>query len=317
MYRLVEFQVKMQQFLSSIKGIHPSFYNYFSTHYCKRVEEWAVCHRKWKKINTNMVVEAFHRVLKRVYLEGKQNRRIDHLMNKLLIIAKDAAFGRFIKLNKGKSTHRITEINRRHKTAEIMKKDGFNLQQNETNWTIWSQNSICSQTYTLEQGKSFCDCKLKCSHCDACTHMYTCTCMDSIVHTTVCKHMHLLHMELSSTSTTTTEIDSPQDDGCSYFSNILRNNESSSSSESTLKLQQKRKGELNELMTLVSAIDDPNALMELGKHLNAALNMVKAIQQHPQVVLQVAQQIAPNKNSKVQKRFFFNKKETNGSDSNG
>ena len=35
---------------------------------------------KWKMINTNMFVEAFHRLLKKVYLEGKQNRRLDHLL---------------------------------------------------------------------------------------------------------------------------------------------------------------------------------------------------------------------------------------------
>ena len=36
---------------------------------------------------------------------------------------------------------------------------------------------------------------MKCRFCSACAHMYTCTCLDACVNTTVCKHMHLIHMQ--------------------------------------------------------------------------------------------------------------------------
>ena len=68
-----EFQITLQQFLSYVRHKHYNFYTYFSTYYSNRVQEWATCHRKWQIINTNMYVEAFHRLLKKVYLEGKQN----------------------------------------------------------------------------------------------------------------------------------------------------------------------------------------------------------------------------------------------------
>ena len=67
-----------------------------------------------------MYVESFHRVLKIVYLESKQNRRVDHLLSVLLRFAKDKAFDQISKLEKGKSTHRIKEIVKRHRSAEEM-----------------------------------------------------------------------------------------------------------------------------------------------------------------------------------------------------
>ena len=30
-----------------------------------------------------------------------------------------------------------------------------------------------------------------------CMHMYSCTCMDVILHYTVCKHIHFLHMSIN------------------------------------------------------------------------------------------------------------------------
>ena len=58
-----------------------------------------------------MSVESFHRLLKVMYLEGKHNRRIDHLLPTLLRIARDKVYDRVIMTEKGKSTHRICEIN--------------------------------------------------------------------------------------------------------------------------------------------------------------------------------------------------------------
>ena len=84
-----------------------------------------------------MAVEAFHRLLKVVYLDGKHNRRIDHLLTTLLRIARDKAYDRALKNEKGKSTHRITEINRRHRTAvEIMDKGVEPTKSNDSVWKV-------------------------------------------------------------------------------------------------------------------------------------------------------------------------------------
>ena len=99
-----------------------SFAEYLQTWYCGRTEQWAYCFCIGTPANTNMAVEAFHRYLKVVYLEGKQNRRIDHLLAILLRIARDKVYDRAIKLEKGKSTHRICEINKCHHAATEMMK---------------------------------------------------------------------------------------------------------------------------------------------------------------------------------------------------
>lgn len=70
-----------------------------------------------------MAVEAFHHYLKVVYLKGKHNRRIDHLLSVLLRIARDKVFDRAIELEKGKATHPLCEINKRHHIAtELLEK---------------------------------------------------------------------------------------------------------------------------------------------------------------------------------------------------
>ena len=112
-----DFRLLLQQFLSKIDSTESRFSKYFKDHYCNRLDQWASCFRVKTIVNTNMFLEAFHRTLKVVYMQQKQNRRVDFLLHTLLKIAKDKIFDRVIKLEKGKFTHRVSEINKRHKSA--------------------------------------------------------------------------------------------------------------------------------------------------------------------------------------------------------
>ncbi len=114
------FRALLQKCLSFLKDHHQKFYEYFTTTYCSRIDQWGSFKRGDCNVNTNMFLEAFHRVLKVVYFNHKQNRRVDTLLTTLLKIARDKAFERFKKLEFGKSTHRICEINKRHRKAEEM-----------------------------------------------------------------------------------------------------------------------------------------------------------------------------------------------------
>ena len=51
--------------------------------------------------------EAFHRVLKHVYLKGKVNKRLDKCIGILMKLARDKGFERLVKLEKGKICERI------------------------------------------------------------------------------------------------------------------------------------------------------------------------------------------------------------------
>jgi len=113
-----KFHVLLQQFASLMKVKHPSFFTYFSNTYAHRAPIWATCYRVGTIANTNRHLEAFHRKLKVVYLNNKQNRRLGSLLHILLKIAHDTIFEAFRKCEVGKVTHRKCEINRRHSKAE-------------------------------------------------------------------------------------------------------------------------------------------------------------------------------------------------------
>ena len=73
------------------------FGKYFEKHYANTKEQWAACYRKDAFINTNMYVEAFHRVLKYVYMKGKVNKRLDNCLYVLLKLARDKGFDRLMR----------------------------------------------------------------------------------------------------------------------------------------------------------------------------------------------------------------------------
>ncbi len=138
-----------------------------------------------------MFVEAFHRVLKVVYFKHKQNRRVDILLTTLLKISRDKEFERIVKLEKGKPTHRMCEINKRHKSALHMCNTKILTIEADKEWRIQSQYEP-TVYYTITRQTDVCECKLLCTQCMVCLHMLSCTCLDAVLHATVCKHIHLL-----------------------------------------------------------------------------------------------------------------------------
>ncbi|KAF0688406.1 SWIM-type domain-containing protein, partial [Aphis craccivora] len=57
-----------------------NFKTYFERTYLHRKKLWAACYRHEVMLNINMVLEAFHKTLKHVYLKGKKNQRLDVLL---------------------------------------------------------------------------------------------------------------------------------------------------------------------------------------------------------------------------------------------
>ena len=54
-----------------------TFGQYLASHWLNCVEKWALGSRTADGISTNMHVEAFHRVLKYLYLDGRVCKRVD------------------------------------------------------------------------------------------------------------------------------------------------------------------------------------------------------------------------------------------------
>ena len=61
-------------------------------------------------------------------------------------------------------------------------------------WKVQTQSSL-DTNYVVENAQENCGCKLRCTNCQICPHNYTCTCLDSILHAIVCKHVQIVHMK--------------------------------------------------------------------------------------------------------------------------
>ena len=147
------------------------FFKYFEKQWYPYVQHWGYFYRKGDGINTNMFVEAFHRVFKYSYLRGKTKKRVDVCLINLIKFNRDKIFQRLIKLTKGKNTHKLKLIFQRHKASlnlsasSVTKKDDHWLYTHESStYIITMINELCKEPR----------CQLRCEDCNICMHIYTC-----------------------------------------------------------------------------------------------------------------------------------------------
>ena len=326
---VADFRKTMQQAISWMLSDPDleEFGKYFQTYYSKRCEQWAYCHRVGTPVNTNMSVEAFHRLLKVVYLEGKHNRRLDHLLSVLLRIARDKVFDRLIKSEKGKSTHRLGEINRRHHSAvELQKTNSINVEQIEqSSWKV-SSASLSHTHYFVRRVSLECNCKVRCASCSVCVHMYTCSCVDNAVHSTACKHIHVVHMSYcerpntslshqtvaacASVSTSRDEIQTLE---------LTQTLQQTKPSDGKIdKLKQKFSGMLSKLESLADESTDCDMIEAGMTHLTSALGIMNTLKRTRSIdKLIPSTTVFPNTNHECQPRFHSTKKRRVSDDKKG
>jgi hypothetical protein len=314
------FYVLLQKFMSLLVSTQADFSDYFQRTYIPRITQWASCYRKCLHINTNMYVEAFHRVLKIVYLDSKHNRRVDHLLYILCKIARDKTFERFHKLHKGKTSSRITCINKRHREADVMLSCHCIVHRtSDSSWTVQSQHDP-DKYYTVHLVNEACSCNMRCSYCDACLDMYTCSCVDSALHTTVCKHIHVVQCLFKNITHAhqCEEPDSPErqmdqetvlakiNSGV-YLSSVLQTSDGHEALE-----HEKRKAMdvLSEITTLIASAQNPDALTSATKHLKQVASVMKALKDKEVCLpsLTVKKRLASIARNEKQKDFIKTKK---------
>ena len=147
-----EYMIGLQRTMSYLNDRYEDFYKYFKMYYVPYIKESATYYRIGTIVNTNMFMESFHRVLKVVYFNNKQNRRVDHLIRTYT-----DPYVTKINLWKGKKGRkkkkdRNCEITKRHKAAQELQKN--------SNCTLQSCGLLtCKRTfYVLQQLKQECDC---------------------------------------------------------------------------------------------------------------------------------------------------------------
>ena len=174
--------------------------DYFKRYYYPRKEQWATCYRRYSGINTNMNVESFHRILKYIYFKGKMNKRVDMCVYTLLKIARDKAFERLIKLEKGKPSLHTSAIRKRHQESLKMSFALIECQDINT-WKVQSSSDPGTFYEVIKEETCYSKekCCLKCSDCNVCIHQFVCGCPDSLYRNTICKHIHLVARSLDNT----------------------------------------------------------------------------------------------------------------------
>ena len=179
------------QQLSSSKATE-QFAKYFITHYVATKEQWAACYRIDASVNTNMYVEAFHRVLKYVYMKGRVNKRLDKCLQVLLKIARDKGFERLVKIEKGKNTERINMIRIRHQASLKLSFSSVRATEHKDTWEV--ESSEGNMVYNVTQLHEQCphSCMTRCTQCAVCVHMFSCDCCDALIKSSICKHVHLV-----------------------------------------------------------------------------------------------------------------------------
>ena len=226
--------------------------------------------------NTNMYVEVFQHTLKYLYMKGKINRSVDKCIHLLMKIAKDKAFERLIKLEKGKTSYRIGIINSRHvHSIKLSIQAVTETQCNE--WTVTS-TSKPENHYTIKtQQKNLSNCHIRCKECNICIHKYTCTCPNSLLTVTMFKHVHLVikyinsHLNHIPVEPSNVPMKSLNVGNEEIFHEVKVLGEYASTAD----MKEDVHRDMAYLYTLLDQCTDEDILQQIRKNIRVALNLVE------------------------------------------
>ena len=258
-----------------------------------------------------MHVEAFHRVLKHVYLKGKVNKRLDKCIEILVKLARDKGFERLVKLEKEKISERINQIRVRHQASLRMPLSLVTEMEEYLKWEVHSADG--KNIYHISQLNKLCpySCSVICADCHICIHMYSCNCPDSLIRATICKHVHLLMRFISSTGNTSiVSGEVSQQDIMEETEMLQRVQDVTQMGQLTIY----REGIQNQLIALagyLNTITDMSTLHDVKAFITSALNLIKARQNSSVMTLPVPKHQPPNKRIPIQRPFFSTKRKRN------
>ena len=188
------FNNKLQEFIESAMTDDRTvqFAEYFHREYASRPQLWAYCHRLGLKVHHNMHLEALHRVLKHVHMNGRKVRRMDSCIHALMKLMRMKMRDRLQKLHKGKWTRHVQGIRMRHRKGMLL--DNRLLTEVEPNRAYIVQGRDKAVAYMVEQSDTVPHetmlCPLVCRPCGVCIHTFVCNCVDFGIRNTICKHIH-------------------------------------------------------------------------------------------------------------------------------
>lgn len=187
-----EFPALMRGFIDLCKSDPDTadFGKYFEEKYATRAEAWAMSKRKRIGLTTNMYLEALHKKIKYIFLDGRKNRRVDKLVAALVKLSRGLVCQRIVRHIKKKPTRRMEAITIRHKKHQEVKLAMISMT-SENSWTVQS-NLMTRGPYKVQINPTKeCDnCPLNCPICKLCVHQISCSCLDYEFRLSFCKHAH-------------------------------------------------------------------------------------------------------------------------------
>lgn len=157
--------------------------NFFRSEYLSSIQFWAYCFRNHLDINMGAMLDSVRNIIKRFYLDGKQQKPLEKGINDLLKFVLDKFQDDPTQENLSSEILAMRDRHARSADLEAL----VITREPGSDWLISSssQTALCEVKKTANR----CDCEGKCEVCAVCIHEYRCTCND-YMKSNLCKHIH-------------------------------------------------------------------------------------------------------------------------------
>lgn len=304
-----KFRNYVQNILLVLENIAPKFKDYFHSTYVteEMFNHWAACFHVATLFNLKTFSEVFYRDLQNTYFSRKEKERVDNLIVVLLKVARNIAIEQSIKCEKIKKDIRTREIKKQHELALLVSNI---TTEHEGEWNVLSATSD-GVVYVVEKLSETCECKILCDTCSICVHTYSCTCVDYLMDTVPCKHIHAVHMHLEETM----HSDAPTSDNdvkfsddvnsTDYFSGIIFTAPPDINSFYVEKLRKGALKKVNDVATLIYDASNGDVLRGIITQINAAVTVGKGFQLKTEDP-EYEKKFSPNEHFMAQTHFLAN-----------
>ncbi|GFQ88404.1 uncharacterized protein TNCT_317511 [Trichonephila clavata] len=163
--------------------------NFILQKYGNNPEMWAYCYRKDIKLSTNIHLEVMHRTFRYCCREGRK-KRLDKFIVVIMKLVRYKMLDRLSNmLDEEKIDLAIEAINMCHHIGlEIPSEHISSL--SDKIWLIRSEDEE-QNIYVMREFDTCPElCNLRCAECDICVHMFSCSCIHSMINANLCQHIH-------------------------------------------------------------------------------------------------------------------------------
>jgi len=200
------------------------FGQYFIKEYASSHAMWSYAFRVGCGINTNMKLEAMHRVLKDLYMKGMKGKRyldcnIYEDVSKEFIQKTYPAKNENNITNNGKR-HSYSQIRERHSKRKSLENAENMCSLHDESFTVNSESNSTSKYSVTISEKDFCNCKLICP-LQCLSPKYSCSCSENNISSQFCKHIHVVCIFVLQNKNNFNRLDS-ENDACNiiYLSQV-------------------------------------------------------------------------------------------------